>query len=163
MSILRRWCAASARGVVAVEFAITVPILMFFLGAVTDFGIVYYIKGGLSSVIAAGSAYAMVVDQKNGGVAETDIQTAMQGAATQSLPGFSITVSASDPTQCYCPSGSAPAQMSTASCGSTCSSGGVAGKYVQLTASTTYNAMLPTYSMLAGSTSLSKSAWVPLQ
>lgn len=163
MNALRRWCTRSGRAVVAVEFALTLPILLLFLGAVTDFGIVYYIQGGLSSVIAAGAAYATITDENNGSVAQTDIQTAMRGAAAQSLPGFSVTVAAGNPAQCYCLTGSAPAQMSTATCGSTCSSGGSAGKYVQLTATVTYQAMLPAYSMLGGSTVLSKSAWVPLQ
>lgn len=164
MNAARRWSRRRDRGVAAIEFAVTLPILLAFLGGVTDFGISYYAQDCLSSVVAAGAGYATLADQSTGSVTAANIETAMQGAASQSLPTFTVTVSASDPTACYCITGTSPAsQITAATCGSACLSGGIAGKYVELTASTTYNPILPSYSMLTGTTALSKSAWVPLQ
>jgi Flp pilus assembly protein TadG len=158
------WVRRRSRAVAAIEFAVTLPILLAFLGGVTDFGIAFYAEGCLSSVVAAGAGYAMLADQSSGSVTAASIETVMQGAAAQSLPTFSITVTASDPTACYCMPETSPAAAPTAaSCGSACESGGTAGKYVQLSATTTYNPILPSYSMLTGTRTLSKSAWVPLQ
>lgn len=164
MNAVLRWGRRPGRAVAAIEFAVTLPILLAFLGAVTDFGIAFYAQGCLSSVVAAGAGYATLTDQSSGSVTAASIETVMQGAAIQSLPTFAVTVSASDPKACFCLTGTSPTStLTAASCGSACTSGGTAGKYVQLTATTTYNPILPSYSMLTGTRTLSKSAWVPLQ
>lgn len=163
MKRLLRWCGFSGRGVAAVEFALTLPVLMAFLGAVTDFGIVYYVQSCLSTAVAAGAAYATTTYQNTGSVTAANIQTVMTGAAAQSLPTFTVTASATNPATCYCLTGSSPnSTLTSATCGSACTSG-TATKYTQLTLTTTYSAILPAYSMLGGTTSLSESTWVPLQ
>ncbi len=53
---------------------------------------------------------------------------------------------------CYCPTGT-PTSLtwgSTVSCGATCTAGGVAGKYVLITATYTYNAIFSNYSFTNG-------------
>jgi Flp pilus assembly protein TadG len=168
MNAVLRWCRRPTRAVAAIEFAVTLPILLFFLGAVTDFGISYYAQGCLSSVVAAGAAYATTTEATDSSMAaatlQSNIESAMRGAAKQSLPAFAVTVLASDPSQCYCITGTSPnSQVTSATCGVACGGGGTASQYVQLTVSTTYKPMLPSYSMLTGTQTLQKSAWVPLQ
>ncbi len=164
MKALLRWCRLAARGVAAVEFAITLPILLFFLGGVTDFGIVYYRQSCLSTAVAAGAEYASLTDQRSPPVTAANIQTVMTNAAAQSMPGLTVTSTASNPALCYCITGASPnSTLTSATCGSACASGGTAGKYVQLTLTHNYTPMLPTLSQLVGTQTLTKTAWVPLQ
>lgn len=166
MKALLCWCRFAGRGVAAVEFAIALPILLLFLGGVTDFGIVYYRLSCLSAAVAAGAQYASLTDQRSSTVTAANIQTVMTDAAAQSMAGASVTPTASDPALCYCITGSSPSSTLTATtCGNTCTSGGTAGKYVQLTLTHNYTPLLPFFSTMSayGTTPLTKSAWVPLQ
>jgi Flp pilus assembly protein TadG len=164
MKAMLRWCVLAARGVAAVEFAITLPILLFFMGGVTDFGIAYYRQSCLSTAVAAGAEYASLTDQRSPPVTAANIRTVMQNAAAQSMPSITVTATATDPTLCYCITGSSPSStLTAATCGTTCTSGGTAGKYVELTLTHNYTALLPLLSMMQGTTVLSKTAWVPLQ
>lgn len=165
MKALLRWCMLRGRGVAAVEFAITLPILMLFLGGVTDFGLAYYSKSCLSTAVAAGAEYANLTDERGETLTAANIQTAMQNAAAQSLPNATVTATATNPSLCYCMTGSSPNSTLTAasSCTATCASGATAAKYVQLTLTYKYHAIFPFYSKMAGTTSLTQSTWVPLQ
>ena len=165
MKTLLRWTTSAARGVAALEFAIVLPILVLFMGGVADFGIIYYRQSCLSTAVAAGAEYASLTDQRTPPVSAANIQTVMTAAAAQAL-GSSVTVTstASNPATCYCITGSSPSStLTSATCGSSCASGGTAGKYVQLTLSTNYKPMMPALSQLVGTQTLSKTAWVPLQ
>ncbi|HVC62348.1 MAG TPA: TadE family protein [Acetobacteraceae bacterium] len=164
MNALLRWCGCAGRGVAAIEFAITLPILLLFLGGVTDFGIVYYRQISLSSAVAAGAEYAMLADQRGQTLTQATMQTVMQNAAAQTLPGGTVTATATNPAVCYCMTGSSPSSVLTAvTCGSYCASGAAAAKYVQLSLAYNYDAILPIYSQLAATTTLTASTWVPLQ
>ncbi len=170
MKALLRWCARATRGVAAVEFAITFPILLFFMGGVTDFGIVYYRQSCLSTAVAAGAQYASLTDQAaqatppGPALTMANIQTVMSNAAGQAMPGLAVTATATNPALCYCITGSSPnSTLTSANCNTTCSSGGNAGKYVQLTQTHTYTPILPALSNLVGAQTLTKTAWVPLQ
>jgi len=153
------------RAVAAVEFAMVFPILLAFLGGATDFGIVYYRQSCLSAAVAAGAQYALVTDVKGGTLTAANIQTVMQNAAAQTMPSATVTPTATDPTLCYCINTSTtPATMSSAvTCGSTCSSGGTAGKFTHLTLSHQYTPIMPLFSMVGSPTTLTKQTWVPLQ
>jgi Flp pilus assembly protein TadG len=165
MMTLLRWCRLAARAVAAVEFAIALPLLVLFMGGVTDFGIIYYRQSGLSTAVAAGAEYASLTDQRSPPVTEANIQTVMTAAAAQSLgSNITVTSTASNPATCYCITGTSPSStLTSATCGTTCTSGGTAGKYVQLTLSTNYAPIFPLLSMVSGTQTLSKTAWVPLQ
>jgi len=164
MKTVLRWLWFTARGVAAVEFAITLPLLVIFLGGVTDFGIIYYRQSCLSTAVAAGAQYANLIDQRSPPVTAANIQTVMTGAAAQSMPSATVTPTASNPALCYCITGSSPSStLTTATCGAACASGGTAGKYVQLTLTTNYTPIFPTLSRVIGTQTLSKTAWVPLQ
>lgn len=164
MKMLLRWCRFAARGVAAVEFAITLPLVVLFLGGVTDFGIIYYRQSCLSSAVAAGAQYANLTDQRSPPVTAANIQTVMTAAAAQSMPSATVTPTATSPALCYCITGSSPSStLTVTTCGATCSSGGTAGKYVELTLTSTYAPIFPALSRVIGTQTLSKTAWVPLQ
>jgi Flp pilus assembly protein TadG len=164
MKTLLRWCRFAARGVAAVEFAITLPLLVILLGGVTDFGIIYYRQSCLSTAVAAGAQYANLIDQRSPPVSATNIQNVMRAAAAQSMSNASVTPTASNPALCYCITGASPSStLTAATCGAACASGGTAGKYVQLTLTTNYTPMFPALSRVIGTQTLSKTAWVPLQ
>lgn len=144
------------------------PVLFAFLGGITDFGLVYYYQTCLTNAVAAGAQYAMLTDQSGGTLTSDNIRTVMQSVAQQSMgSSASVTPTAGDPTRCYCVSGTSPTLTinagSPVACNSTCPSGGAAQKFVQLSLSYNYRAIFPFYSMLAHSTTLSQTAWVPLQ
>ncbi|HTB45351.1 MAG TPA: TadE/TadG family type IV pilus assembly protein [Acetobacteraceae bacterium] len=164
MKSLLRWCAFAGRGVAAVEFAITLPILLYFMGGITDFGIVFYRQSCLSTAVAAGAQYASLTDQRSPPVSAATVQTVMQNAAAQSMPNVTTTATVTGPA-CYCITGSSPNSTmgSAVTCGSACATGGTAGKFVQLTLTSTYNPILPLFSRVIGAQTLSKTAWVPLQ
>jgi Flp pilus assembly protein TadG len=164
MKSLLRWCAFAGRGVAAVEFAITLPILLYFMGGITDFGIVYYRQSCLSTAVAAGAEYASLTDQRSPPVSAATVQTVMQNAATQAMPNVTTAATVVGPA-CYCITGSSPSSTmgSAVTCGSACATGGTAGKYVQLTLTSTYTPILPLFSRVIGAQTLSKTAWVPLQ
>jgi Flp pilus assembly protein TadG len=167
MKTLLRWCALAGRGVAALEFAITLPILMYFMGGITDFGIIYYRLSCLSTAVAAGAEYASLTDQRSPpgpALTAANVQTVMQNAATQSMPNVTTSATVVGPA-CYCITGSSPnSTMGTSSvtCGSTCTNG-TAQKYVQLTLTSTYTPILPLLSRVVGAQTLTKTAWVPLQ
>lgn len=165
IKVLLRRSVLRSPGVAAVEFAITLPILMLFLGGVTDFGLAYYSESCLSTAVAAGAEYANLTDERGQTLTAANIETVMQNAAAQSLPNATVTATATNPSLCYCMTGSSPNSKLTAasSCTATCASGAAAAKYVQLTLTYNYKAFLPTYSKMAGTTTLTQSTWVPLQ
>jgi Flp pilus assembly protein TadG len=163
MTALLRWCRSAGRAVAAVEFAIILPILLLFMGGVADFGIIYYRESCLSTAVAAAAQYASVTDESNPPVTAANIQTVMTKAAAQSMPGVAVTPTASNPALCYCITGSSPnSTLTSATCATACTSGGTAGKYVQLTLTSTYVPLV--LSMInSGGITLNQTAWVPLQ
>jgi Flp pilus assembly protein TadG len=163
MKPLLRWCAFAGRGVAAVEFAITLPILLYFMGGITDFGLIFYRQSCLSTAVAAGAQYASLIDQRSPPVSAATVQTVMRNAATQAMPNVTTTATVAGPA-CYCITGSSPNSTmgSAVTCGSTCTTG-TATKYVQLTLTSSYTPILPLLSQVIGTQTLSKTAWVPLQ
>ena len=162
MSRLPRWLRSSDHGVAAVAFALTFPILLYLFAGVTDFGLVFFRQSCLSTALAAGAQYAVLQDQASGAVTESNIQTVMQNAATQAMANVSVSAVAA----CYCITGTATTAWNTnnpISCSGTCSGGVSVQKYVYLTLTTNYQAIMPGFSKLAGTTTLRKTAWIPLQ
>jgi Flp pilus assembly protein TadG len=161
---MRRRLLQCGRGTAAIEFAVCFPLMLAFMGGIADFGIIYYRKAALSSVITAGAQYALFVDQSGTMPTQTGIQNVLQEAASQMLPNVTVTVQATNPALCYCLTAASPnSTLTQSTCGSNCTSGGTAGKYVEVSATHNYTPLFPALSKISGQPSLTASSWVPLQ
>ncbi|HUB10733.1 MAG TPA: TadE family protein [Acetobacteraceae bacterium] len=166
--MLCHWSKRRSRAVAAVEFALTFPAVLYFFAGVTDFGLVYSRQIGLSAAVAAGAQYAALTDQGQVGVSTANVQTVMQNVAAQTIPGASVTASAA----CYCITGDATTAWTTSSPSAVCTGSGTGAcsgtgnppntlRYMQVSLSSTYSAILPVFSMV-GSPTLSQTTWIPL-
>ncbi|UDL91347.1 pilus assembly protein [Mesorhizobium sp. PAMC28654] len=151
-------------GVSAVEFALVSPILLLILAGTVDIGGSLKAKFELSTAVSAGSNYALLnganVSSAGGSalanniVAVTasglsgnggNVQVVINNGASTSLnASTSVTTqsgTASNADLCYCPtsSGGALTWGSSVTCGSICSGGGMAGKFVTISASKPYS------------------------
>jgi len=159
MRTLLHWGRRARRGVAAVEFALTFPVVLYLFSGLTDLGIVYYREVALSSAISAATQYAEVTDQSTGTVTTTNVQTVLTNAAVQSMPSTTVNASAA----CYCITGTATTAWNTSSpiaCSGSCGSGTTSMKYMLVSATHTYHAIFP-WSMV-GSPTISESTWIPL-
>ncbi|HEY1426354.1 MAG TPA: TadE/TadG family type IV pilus assembly protein [Caulobacteraceae bacterium] len=169
-----RSMAADSRGVAAVEFAIFVPILCLMLAGAVDLGGVLYAEFQINNAVSAGAAYAQLnaaqVNSTNGATLAQNVATVVE---TQSSQNDSVVVNngptstitrgsqaasgtASNADSCYCPTGSAsaPTWGSSAACGTACpgSNTGYAGKFITISASTTYTPMFSSYGIVQNGT-----------
>jgi Flp pilus assembly protein TadG len=148
------------RGVAAVEFALTFPAVLYLFSGVTDFGLVYYREIALSNAVSAAAQYAEVTGQNTASVTESDVETVLRDAAAQSMPGVQVNANAA----CYSVSDTATTWSTSGqvvSCsGSSCVTNATTIKYLWISLSATYNAILPL--SMVGSPTLSKTIWIPL-
>lgn len=131
---------ADRRASSIIEFAIIVPVLLLLLGGVVDFALSFWFKDVLGTSVEQGAEYAFLVGP---GVSTSAVQTVV--GRKLSLPASAVTVTGPS---CYCING-APASASSQSCTQTCPSGVAPGTYMTITATYTYNAVLPAYSKLS--------------
>src|ERR1043166_7077655 len=129
-------------GATAAEFALVAPFLCFLLVGLIDFGMGYWEKIQVGNAARAGVQYVMA----NGWN-----KTAISTAGTSATGLSSISASPVPSQACGCPSASSG--VVAASCGSSCTGGGVAGTYVTVNASATYSPLLP-YHGIAGTFAL---------
>src|SRR5579884_1294651 len=125
------------RGVSAIEFGLIAPVIAVLIIGIIDFGMGLWRQMEIANAAAAGAAYAAA----NGWNSTTG---GIDGAVTSatSLPSSSITVSVNDwPNWCGCPNTSSG--ITSATCGSDCSDGSLAGHYVIVSASIPYSTILP--------------------
>ena len=127
-------------GLAALEFAISMPVMLLLLGGLTDFSLAFWNKGMLASAVAAGAEYAAIVGPN---VSASAIQSIVMQKL--SLPTSDVTVTGP---ACYCVSGT-PAAASNQACASSCPNNTVPGTYVVISAKYTYAPLLPYYSSLA--------------
>ena len=163
-------------GAAAIEFAITVPVILLIMVGVTDLGGMLYMHYQLETAVAAGAQYAAIntssVNSTSGGALASSIATVIANANGNGWANDAVVVNngpavtmtsgtattsgtASNADSCYCPSGSPPNWTwgSAATCGSTCSDGSTAaGKYVTITASATYTPLLTAFNLINTST-----------
>jgi Flp pilus assembly protein TadG len=132
------------RGVAAVEFAFTCPMLLLFVGGLADFGLALADQSRLAGAVAQGAQYAYLHPT-------TVTVAAMQAVVTAgaALPG--VTVVPVGPTR-YCVVGSFPPVLTAGSTTTNCADGSSAGLYVKITARYVYPALMPGYSHLVGTT-----------
>jgi Flp pilus assembly protein TadG len=181
--VLSLW--SSRAGVAAIEFALLMPVFLFLFVGVVDLGMMLFQDYELDQAVAAGAEYAAVnpsnVSSTGGATLASSIATAVESANGSAWAndvvvvndGPTVTVTggaavssgtASNADSCYCPSGSPPSWSwgSAATCGSSCSGGGSAGKFVTITATAVYNPLLAGFAFITSRT-LRQSAVVETQ
>jgi Flp pilus assembly protein TadG len=167
-------------GVSAVEFALIAPMFGVILAGAIDIGGALYTQFGLNAAVSAGANYAMVngssaTSTAGGSLATTigDIAASSQGTnwATATVvvnngPTNSGGGTASNADSCYCPTGTSAASIAwgaALTCGSACSGGGVAGKFVTVQASRTYAPFFPVYNFISSTHQIIASMVVQVQ
>jgi Flp pilus assembly protein TadG len=163
---------ADQRGVAAVEFAILVPMFALIFAGVADFGGVLFTQFRLGAAVSAGANYAMVnsgnVSSASGAALASNIAQVVESNAGSNWADDGIVVNngpsntitggtpatggtASNADSCYCPtiSGSTFTWGSATTCGAACGGGGVAGKFVTITASHNYTPIFSSYGIVA--------------
>lgn len=137
------------RGTAAIEFGIFAAVLGLVLTSITDVGLAVYRKMQVENAAQAGAQYAMLH-----GFNSSAIQSAVSNATA------STTISAPTPAQfCGCPGASG---VTTATCGSTCSSGSTAGTYTTVYAQASYETIL-NYQIVPQSYTVTSQATTRLQ
>ena len=160
-------------GIAALEFALLTPIFMIILAGVVDLGGVVSTRFRLDTAVAAGSNYVLVnatkVSSTTGATLATSLASIVTTSETSTTAngtvvinnGPTVTVSAGVSTSsgtaanadlCYCPTGS-PTSLtwgSSVTCGSACTGGGLAGKFVLITANYTYTPVFASYNFVGG-------------
>lgn len=154
------------RGTSAVEFSLLLPVFALLLVGAIDFGGVLFKKFRLNSAVTAGANYALVnagkVDGTNGATLAGSIASLMASAdtaesttgtivvnngptATLTAGGTTAGGTAANANSCYCPSASASGVVwgTARTCGSACTGGAPAGKFVSIVVSQAY---IPSFS-----------------
>ena len=146
---------ADRRGGAAVEFAILAPVLLLLAVGTADFSMALYQSIAVCNAAASGAAYT-----SNTFAADGFSSTATATAVTSATALTQITASPAPTEYCGCPG--ATTGVATATCGSTCTSGAVAGIYVSVTAKATY-ALLLKYGSFPTSLTLQSTSVVRVQ
>ncbi len=153
------WCAKSAPGIAALEFALMAPILIMIFGGVTDLSIAVWDHMTTIAAVEAGADYALAYGQSGqqvssnstvapflANVAATIAATSRSGA-TLSTSNIVVTYNnatdGSNYGSCYCVPASGVFPASTTSCGASCPDGTTAGAYVQIRATYLYRPLSP--------------------
>jgi Flp pilus assembly protein TadG len=156
MTRARAFFVSSRKASVSIEFAIVIPILLAIIAGTVDYGRGIYAKFKLESAVSASANYTIVnaaqvvsataptlagnaatVLYSNTSMATTGTVTVNHGPVAQLAAG-AVTSSgtAANANNCYCPTyASGVVNWGTAAtCGSTCGTGGLAGKFVEIIA-----------------------------
>lgn len=137
------------RGNAAIEFALLAPPLVLLAIGTGDYGFCVYEQMEVQNAAQAGAEYAL----KHGFGA-----SAISTAITAATP-LSVTATPAPSESCGCPSGTS---ISSATCGTACASGAMAGVYVTANAQATYTTIVP-YPGIANSYTLTASSTVRIQ
>ena len=174
-------------GLAAIEFAMLAPVFLVLLVGLVDLGGLVYTSNRLDTAVAAGAQYAAnnaaSVNSTNGATLAKSVATVVESEVNSAWANDTIDVnngpteiakngtltaggisSGSSANNCWCPTGSPPnwSWGSSATCGSSCPSGGVAGKFVSITASVTYTPLLAAFGFIKNNT-LTQNAMIQVQ
>jgi Flp pilus assembly protein TadG len=161
----------SKKGAAAVEFALIVPILALILAGASDFGGALYAKFALDDAVSAAANYAVInaasVSSTSGASLATNLATIIGSAHSTNYATGTVVVNngptatitagvvtssgtAANADLCYCPTkaGSVVTWGSSVTCSSTCSGGGIAGKFVTIVTNRTYTPMFASYGLI---------------
>jgi Flp pilus assembly protein TadG len=166
--LLTRHALREQTGAAALEFALILPIFgMIFAGA-ADFGAIICTKLSLESTVSSASNYVLVNAANVAPATATSLATSVAAIASGDWADATVTVNAG-PTQtttpttgassgatapvgsCYCPTVVSDAVVwgSVVTCASTCPGGGLAGKFVTISASRAYRPLFVGYGLVA--------------
>ena len=141
------------RATAALEFAIVGPVLVALLGGAADLGLSTVSRNQLATAVADGAQFAF---KAGATITAATVQNMVQ--ASGGLTGVTAVVTGP---ALYCVGGS-PATLTAATAGQTCSDGTAPGTYLTITASYTYQQIMPLSSTFLN-TNLQQSATVRLQ
>jgi len=189
MRMIKRFAirlARDRRAVAGVEFALNSIVFLIILAGTIDVGNMIFSAYQLDATVSAGAQYAVVsgssVNSTSGATLANSI-SAIVNNGHGSGGGWSNTVVVNNgPTtatadgsasssgtpvnadSCYCPSGT-PGSWSwggSQTCGASCAGGGIAGKFVSITATRTFTPFFPAWAIIS-SNSLTRTAMVQVQ
>jgi len=182
--LLGRLCR-QRQGTAAVELALIAPLMLTLFAGIIDFARAYAEEIELSNAVASAAQYALLnVASINSGSAATLAATlsgivansngaAWAGAAVTVNDGATSTVAsgttsssgtAANANSCWCPTGKSAAWAfgATATCGTACAGGTLAGKFVTVTGTRQFKAIFGNYGLISNTT-LTQSAIVQAQ
>ncbi|TSE02510.1 pilus assembly protein [Mesorhizobium intechi] len=172
-------------GVSAVEFALVSPVLLVILAGTVDIGGSLKAKFELSSAVSAGSNYALLngdkVNSTGGGALAGNIATVVTSGLSGNGGSIQVVINngaalaynattstatqsgtASNADLCYCPGNAGTVAWSApATCGSVCGAGGLAGKFVTVTASKPYTPLFGGFGIVSNGNITVKSVVQP--
>jgi Flp pilus assembly pilin Flp len=142
------------RGVSAIEFALIAPVIAILIIGIIDFGMGLWRQMQVANAAEAGAAYAAAKgwNSTTGGI---------ENAVTSATNFSAITASPAPtwPPWCGCPNTSSG--VTSATCGSNCGDGSLAGHYVTVQAQASYSTILP-WPGISSPITLSSSAYARL-
>lgn len=160
-------------GVAAIEFAVFATLGLVILAAIVDFGGIAYARFRLESALSAGANYAIVSNASITASAGSDLASAIAAivadtdhaiagevvlnngpTATFSGGGVTSAGQAGNADSCYCPqaAGTTLNWGPARTCETACPFGGRAGKYVEISAETSYTPFFFGYGIIEGGT-----------
>jgi len=118
------------KALAGIEFGLLVPIFLMLTVCTIDLGAAAYDEMQVENAAQAGSEYAAVHGYNTASIS---------GAITSATRLSGITASPAPSEFCGCPS---TTSIASATCGSTCSDGSMAGTYVNASAAVTYTTLI---------------------
>ena len=173
-------------GVAAVEFALISPTIILILVGLIDLGGLLYTRFQLNASLSAAANCAMVngasVSSTNGPSLAGTLAGLISSGQSSNWADSAVTVNngptagsssgtvstggtASSADLCYCPTGTSASVTwnGAQTCGTTCTGGGYAGKFVLLSASRAYSPIFTGYGMLSQTGTMTVSSLVQVQ
>lgn len=183
--ILRVMSREENTGVAAIEFAIYATLFATVFAATVDLALLMFVEFRMDSAVAAGAEYAALnsasVNSTSGASLASSISNVIANAngtswedgtivvnsgPTMTVTGGSSVASgtASNADNCYCPTGTPPSWSwgGSVTCGSACTGGSIAGKFVTIAASRSFTALFPQFGFAQNGT-ITRSALVQTQ
>jgi Flp pilus assembly protein TadG len=165
----------SREGTAAVELALISPILLTLFAGIVDFGRVYRAELQLSSAVAAAAQYALLnaanINSANAASMAATLSGIVANSNGANWAGATVTVNggsssvvsggvttaggtAANANGCWCPTGAVANWTwgTAATCGTACAGGTLAGKFVSITGSRAFSAILSSYGLIGDRT-----------
>ena len=152
------------------ELALLSPLLLILLAGIVDFGRVYREEIELSAAVAAAGQYALLnaANINSGGAAA--LAATLSGIVANSngagWAGAAVTVNdgTANANSCWCPTGNASNWVwgAATTCGNACAGGTLAGKFVTIAGTRSFNAVFASYGLI-GNITLQQSIMVQAQ